>query len=1128
MADTLGEAYLQIVVQGIDQAISEMKRLESATENSAKKSESTINNLSNLKRQILNQEIKAAQNAQSQLDSLESIASSRKMQRINDINAAYQKNVDAYKNLATNAGRSSQEIQNHLSTMAQRVKNDLKEVEAGIGRGGVGFVTASMNILKAAPAFAVATAAIGAVYGALRGLRDELIAGLSAVEDYQLKVASMGAFLTTFNKNLTQTNASEIYRSSNAEAQKLVQTMEILDARTIASGKDLTTMAEQFIKGGVKIDTANKASMDGFVNIANALKLLTQGQNQEIQMRQEIRALTQGQVRDQNIVVQTLKGIDPQIKEHIKLWKQQGTLIENVGNLLSGFGPAAKDLEQTWAVVGSTMSTIHDRILRGAFKPTYDSLIQTAKEWNRTLMNADGSLTKFSENIIGALKFMAKFVENFVSLLAVITPIAIGVGLISAAFGALNFAISSLTITMLQNPLTAGLVAVTIGLTAKTIYDLTQSQRELNSKTKELTDGTAGLNTEMDKMSPSSKQPVLSFLDELKTKASSAFNELNKLKGVDVRTIANIFARGPMMLAGGDVDLAPSVKNMVLGRAQTGLDKEEIDKGVEELKKYNIELTRQKDLYKLNNLETARYELTLGKYADTLIGLRATGREAEAQAFEDVILKKAAMKDVQVSNEKAITDAKALQSHQESSRKALNETTKSLQAMNLTQEHSQLAIWKSNFANKEWVDGLKLSSSEIEKFKKIIFSEADAADQRKAYNSATKIADDYYTNLQNKLESLQAAPGETEQLTKWENKFLEAMFNAGSAAGVTAAQLDEIYEKLRKTDELKGKVSSALGMKEVKEEDIKTGKLMEKIFPNEKRELETETLKSQLDKRKEIWDRYTEEQKAASSMTEEAWIKAYAGMEARQDTWLNGAKDGLDKYTKDTTSSFKTASDAVQRAFKSMEDALVSFVKTGKIDFSNFIDSMITDLIRFQIQQSVMPGVNSLFSAGLSMIGGMFGGSGFSAETSFAGAQADLSYVPSANGNAFGQLGHLQAFANGGAFTNSIVTQPTIFPFANGTGLMGEAGPEAIMPLERNSQGKLGVVSNGGGAITNIIINNNTQATATTSETKNASGGKDITIMIEEIVGNSIRSGRGSINRAMKQSFGATPVLVGR
>ena len=70
----------------------------------------------------------------------------------------------------------------------------------------------------------------------------------------------------------------------------------------------------------------------------------------------------------------------------------------------------------------------------------------------------------------------------------------------------------------------------------------------------------------------------------------------------------------------------------------------------------------------------------------------------------------------------------------------------------------------------------------------------------------------------------------------------------------------------------------------------------------------------------------------------------------------------------------------------------------------------------------------------------------------------------SAKGNAFGS-GGVKMFANGG-----VVDSPTLFNYSGGTGMMGEAGPEAIMPLKRNSQGKLGVQVSGGGQ--SVVVNN--------------------------------------------------------
>jgi phage-related minor tail protein len=70
----------------------------------------------------------------------------------------------------------------------------------------------------------------------------------------------------------------------------------------------------------------------------------------------------------------------------------------------------------------------------------------------------------------------------------------------------------------------------------------------------------------------------------------------------------------------------------------------------------------------------------------------------------------------------------------------------------------------------------------------------------------------------------------------------------------------------------------------------------------------------------------------------------------------------------------------------------------------------------------------------------------------------------SALGNVISQ-GRIQPFAAGG-----IVNSPVLFPLRNGAGLMGEAGPEAIMPLARGSDGRLGVRMSGGGAQVTVNI----------------------------------------------------------
>jgi phage-related minor tail protein len=74
----------------------------------------------------------------------------------------------------------------------------------------------------------------------------------------------------------------------------------------------------------------------------------------------------------------------------------------------------------------------------------------------------------------------------------------------------------------------------------------------------------------------------------------------------------------------------------------------------------------------------------------------------------------------------------------------------------------------------------------------------------------------------------------------------------------------------------------------------------------------------------------------------------------------------------------------------------------------------------------------------------------------------------------FSTVGNLFGFAKGGVVpfaSGGVVSAPTYFPMGGNVGLMGESGPEAVLPLQRGADGRLGVAAGGGATPVNVVFN---------------------------------------------------------
>ncbi|EEQ1518267.1 phage tail tape measure protein [Escherichia coli] len=177
-------------------------------------------------------------------------------------------------------------------------------------------------------------------------------------------------------------------------------------------------------------------------------------------------------------------------------------------------------------------------------------------------------------------------------------------------------------------------------------------------------------------------------------------------------------------------------------------------------------------------------------------------------------------------------------------------------------------------------------------------------------------------------------------------------------------------------------------------------------------------------------------------------------MDAAQGEWKNGAKRAFMNFTADADNAAGTAEQMFMSAFSSMGNGLATFVTTGKLNFKSFTSSVLSDMAKILAQATMMKAVKGIGS----VMGFDFGDVKTNAEGGVY-QSADLS-----------------------RYSGTVVNRPTFFAFAKGAGVMGEAGPEAILPLRRGADGKLGVVAAtcGSGMVMfapqyNIEINNDGQ-----------------------------------------------------
>lgn len=215
---------------------------------------------------------------------------------------------------------------------------------------------------------------------------------------------------------------------------------------------------------------------------------------------------------------------------------------------------------------------------------------------------------------------------------------------------------------------------------------------------------------------------------------------------------------------------------------------------------------------------------------------------------------------------------------------------------------------------------------------------------------------------------------------------------------------------------------------------------------------------------KSLYDKNTAALKSAMSDRMKIQDDYYQSLDAMQSDWFSGAKDGLADWLDSSSNYSSSAANIVSSSLDSALDTVSSALAGNKVSWKDWGVSVLNMIAKVALQMAAVNAVSGIFGSFAGSLGGAAAGASSSSNAFSSGAYSNLTL------NAKGGVYDSPDLSK---FSSSIVSSPTMFAFAKGAGLMGEAGPEAIMPLTRAADGSLGVRalgtdSGGGGATISV------------------------------------------------------------
>lgn len=879
--------------------------------------------------------------------------------------------------------------------------------------------------------------AVYSAYKSLSALGSTLKLGVSTNQEWEeskLSIASVIAATNTLSDSQGKVlEGAEKFTAAQELAAQMMERIQVLGLQTTATTQDLVNGVQGIIAPATRVGIELEKIPDLAVNIAQAMGAMKIPLEQ---MRTEAEALLSGNINRAQDILATNLGITG---EMVRNWQKQGTLLQEINARLESFRLSGEAIADTWTGLTSNLEEYIQFISRGAGEGLFENLKQAVREIQKTLVttNAKTGYAEISgdvKNLVAAYKELNNF---------------IGERLLSATRSFLN-ALKELNDPEQLNQL------------KETLSNIWDTAGDIGSR---LTS-------------------IIGWIGDVAVKAADGWNRLPE----PIREVGLITAilAGPKGIAavGGLTSLYSSFSNSLLAieLVQAGIidNQDVMFKNSEELAEYLDNLREHPEkLYEkeaeLNRaiIETEQQLKSISDYgnpfmevysgADALqsrlsslnsqlstlrefLGTNKKAVQIEETGGTPYIPKKEIKNKPNTDNNKALTESQ--KNRIESARRALEGYRAEIERLKGSGDDFGINLNKKLVEIAKNAKNAGLSMSEM----KALQDEYSQAAIAKHYEDIAKAIQDVDLQIANMRGD--TAKAQMMELSRQSEELRKRLIALGEAPDRVAAKVEEFRKAFNLQSQIKDAQAAADFYKELAELSGDYGRSQE--YTNTLLALQADNLVRNVGITRELADE---------------WLR-FQQLQNSREGW-DGARRAVQSFYSDATDYGAGFESATSNLLNNLGNTFELTTDGMRVNWESTMYGMYNDFLNIFMRRVVA----SIADSGMSWLGSLlnFGGSAATASV------MDNS-ISSGWANSF--MGRI-SFATGGAFfggnlssyRNSIVSSPTFFThdrhisrYAKGVGLMGEAGPEAIMPLVRTSGGNLGVRAETGASTQNINI----------------------------------------------------------